>query len=522
MDGWTQTLSAQTLLGISAAAIILILILIVKFRIHALLTLVIVSLLTALATGLPTGSIVNDVLVKNFGGTLGGVALLVGLGAMLGRLVETSGGAQSLADALIRMFGEKRAPFALGVASLIFGFPIFFDAGLIVMLPIVFATARRMKQDVLPFALASIGAFSVMHVFLPPHPGPIAASEFYGANIGQVLILGLPTAFITWYFSGYMLGKVLGRTIHVPVPELLSGGTQDNDLPKEPAKAGTVVAIMLIPMLLIFLNTGVSALISEKLVSADETWVQTAKTIGSTPIALLISVLVALFVLGRKRGESGSALEKTVDGALAPVCSVILITGAGGMFGGVLRASGIGKALADSMADLGIPVLLGCFLVALALRIAQGSATVALTTAAALMAPAVAAAGFTDWQLACIVLATAAGSVGCSHFNDSGFWLVGRLLDMDVPTTLKTWTVNQTLIALIGFALSALLFAIVWQTERIVNDYAFCRYGRMRLRQDHRRAVPAETPRSMSLCRRRRVPHPSQPRQDGRGYSADR
>ncbi len=460
MDGRTQTLSAQTLLGISAAAIILILILIVKFRIRALLTLVIASLLTALATGLPTGSIVNDVLVKNFGGTLGGVALLVGLGAMLGRLVETSGGAQSLADALIRMFGEKRAPFAPGVASLIFGFPIFFDAGLIVMLPIVFATARRMKQDVLPFALASVGAF-IRHARLPAAPSAIAASEFYGANIGQVLILGLPTAFITWYFSGYMLGKVLGRAIHVPVPELLSGGTRDSDPPKEPAKAGTVVAVMLIPMLLIFLNTGVSAFISEKLVSADETWVQTAKMIGSTPVALLISVLAALLVLGRKRGESGSTLEKTVDGALAPVCPVILITGAGGMFGGVLRASGIGKALADSMADLGIPVLLGCFLAALALRIAQGSATVALTTAAALMAPAVAAAGFTDWQLACIVLATAAGSVGCSHFNDSGFWLVGRLLDMDVPTTLKTWTVNQTLIAFIGFALSALLFAIV-------------------------------------------------------------
>lgn len=309
MDGRTQTLSAQTLLGISAAAIILILILIVKFRIRALLTLVIASLLTALATGLPTGSIVNDVLVKNFGGTLGGVALLVGLGAMLGRLVETSGGAQSLADALIRMFGEKRAPFAPGVASLIFGFPIFFDAGLIVMLPIVFATARRMKQDVLPFALASVGAFSVMHVFLPPHPGPIAASEFYGANIGQVLILGLPTAFITWYFSGYMLGKVLGRAIHVPVPELLSGGTRDSDPPKEPAKAGTVVAVMLIPMLLIFLNTGVSALISEKLVSADETWVQTAKMIGSTPVALLISVLAALLGLGtqtrRKRQRVG-------------------------------------------------------------------------------------------------------------------------------------------------------------------------------------------------------------------------
>ncbi|ASK27068.1 GntP family permease [Neisseria chenwenguii] len=461
MDGFTQTLSTGTLLGIAAGAILLILLLIVKFRIHALVTLVLVSLLTAVATGLPTGSIVNDVLVKNFGGTLGNVALLVGLGAMLGRLVETSGGAQSLADALVRLFGEKRAPFALGVASLIFGFPIFFDAGLVVMLPIVFATARRMKQDVLPYALASIGAFSVMHVFLPPHPGPIAASEFYGANIGQVLILGLPAAVITWYFSGYLLGQVLGRRIHVPVPDLLGGGALDNDVPKAPAKAGTVIAIMLIPMMLIFLNTGLATLIAEGVVGKDEAWVQALRMIGSTPVALLISVLVALFVLGRARGEKGSALEKTVDGALGPVCSVILITGAGGMFGGVLRASGIGKALADSMSDLGIPVLLGCFLVALALRIAQGSATVALTTAAALMAPAVAAAGYSDWQVACVVLATAAGSVGCSHFNDSGFWLVGRLLDMDVPTTLKTWTVNQTLIALIGFTLSALMFMAV-------------------------------------------------------------
>lgn len=461
MDGWTQTLSAGSLLGIAAAAIVLILVLIVKFRIHALVTLILVSLLTAVVTGLPMGSIVNDVLVKNFGGTLGSVALLVGLGAMLGRLVETSGGAQSLADALIRVFGEKRAPFALGVASLIFGFPIFFDAGLMVMLPIVFATARRMKATVLPYAMASIGAFSVMHVFLPPHPGPIAASEFYGANIGHVLLIGLPVAVITWYFSGYLWGQISGRRIHVPVPDLLSGGEQDGDTPKEPANAMTVIGIMLIPMLLIFLNTGLATLISEKVVSADDTWVQVLRMIGSTPVALLISVLVALVVLGRKRGEEASALEKTIDGALGPVCSVILITGAGGMFGGVLRASGIGQALADSMADLGIPVLLGCFLVALALRIAQGSATVALTTAAALMAPAVAAAGYSDWQLACVVLATAAGSVGCSHFNDSGFWLVGRLLNMDVPTTLKTWTINQTLIALIGFALSAIAFVIV-------------------------------------------------------------
>ena len=247
----------------------------------------------------------------------------------------------------------------------------------------------------------------------------------------------------------------------MPVPDFLSGGKRDTDTPRAPASAGTVIGIMLIPMVLIFLNTGLMTLISQKVVSADATWVKLLRMLGATPIALLISVLVALFVLGRKRGEHATALEKTVDGALGPVCSVILITGAGGMFGGVLRASGIGKALADSMAHMGISVIVGCFLVALVLRVAQGSATVALTTAAALMAPAVAAAGYNDWQLAAIVLATASGSVFASHVNDSGFWLVGRLLDMDVPTTLKTWTVNQALIAVIGFALSALAFSLL-------------------------------------------------------------
>lgn len=461
MDGWTQTLGAGTLLGIAAAAIALILVLIIKFRVHALLTLILVSLFTALATGLPMGALVNDVLVKNFGGTLGGVALLVGLGAMLGRLVETSGGAQSLADALIAKFGEQRAPLALGVASLIFGFPMFFDAGLIVMLPIVFATARRMGGTVLGYALPAIGAFSVMHVFLPPHPGPIAAAEFYGANLGYILLLGIPIALLTWLVSGYWWGLTSDKIFPRAVPDMVAGGELDRDQPQAPAKASTVIVLMLIPMLLIFLNTGLHMASAAGWVDGKAQWVQFLRMIGATPVALLISVLAAMYVLGHKRGVNGSALEKTLDGTLGPVCSVILITGAGGMFGGVLRASGIGKALADTMGDLGIPVLLGCFLVALVLRVAQGSATVALTTAAALMAPAVAAAGYNDWQLAGVVLATAAGSVAASHVNDSGFWLVGRLLNLDVATTLKTWTVNQTLIALIGFILSAIAVLVL-------------------------------------------------------------
>ena len=376
-------------------------------------------------------------------------------------MVETSGGAQALADAMIRTFGEKRAPLALGVASLIFGFPMFFDAGLVVMLPIVFATARRMNANVLAYALPSIGAFSVMHVFLPPHPGPIAAASFYQANLGHVLLLGLPIALLTWLVSGYWWGLAANKLFPVPVPDLLSGGSKDSDQPQKPASAGLVIALILVPMLLIFLNTGLDMATAAKLVDGNAKWVQFLRMLGATPVALLIAVLAAMYFLGSKRGVSGTALEKTLDSTLGPVCSVILITGAGGMFGGVLRASGIGDALANSLHGLGVPVLLGCFLVALILRIAQGSATVALTTAASLMAPAVAAAGYNEWQLAGVVLATAAGSVAASHVNDSGFWLVGRLLNMDAATTLKTWTVNQTLIAVLGFAFSALAVSLL-------------------------------------------------------------
>jgi GntP family gluconate:H+ symporter len=224
---------------------------------------------------------------------------------------------------------------------------------------------------------------------------------------------------------------------------------------------GTVIAILLLPLLLIFMNTGLDFLDGAGVVDAEnETWVQVLSTIGSAPVALLISVLVATFVLGNRRGEHGTALEKVLDSALGPVCSVILITGAGGMFGGVLRTSGIGDALSDSLADVGLPIIVAAYIIALILRVAQGSATVALVTAAGLMAPAVAAGDFSVLQIVAITLATAAGSVFASHVNDSGFWLVGRLMGMDVKTTLKTWTVQQALESVVGFALCLIIFWI--------------------------------------------------------------
>ncbi|WP_151549892.1 MULTISPECIES: GntP family permease [Corynebacterium] len=459
METWEQTLGAGPLLGIAAGAIALILFLIIGLKLHAFLVLILISAVTALATGIPVAEI-PGVMVSGFGSTLGSVALLVGLGAMLGRLVETSGGAQSLADVLIRRFGEDKAPFALGVASLFIGFPIFFDAGLMVMLPVVFAVARRLGGPILLYGLPAVGAFSVMHVFMPPHPGPIAAAEFYNADVGVTLLVGLIMVFPLWYITGYVLAKVLGPKYNLPVPELLTGGPMDHDQPAKPASAGSVVALLAIPPLLIFLNTGTSMAVAEGWIAADSPLVSIGSFFGNTAIALLIATLTAAYVLGTRRGLDRSAMEKSLDGALGPICSVVLITGAGGMFGGVLRTSGIGDAVASSMEGIGIPVILACFLVAVVLRVAQGSATVALTTAAALMAPAVAAAGYNEWQLGTIVMATAAGSVFASHVNDSGFWLVGRLMGMDVATTLKTWTVNQTLIGIVGFAFSYILFQI--------------------------------------------------------------
>ncbi len=451
-------MTAGPLLGIAAAAIVVLLILVIRFKLHAFLALILVSLITAFATGIPVNQIVPT-LVNNFGKTLGAVALLVGLGAMLGRLVENSGGARVLADRMIELFGEKRAPLALGMASLLMGFPIFFDAGLIVMLPIVFAVARRLGGPILLYAIPTAAAFSVMHVFVPPHPGPVTASELYGANLGLLMLAGLVIVLPMWYLSGYVWGKFCARHYSFQLSESLFGKV-DNDEIRNPPTVGTVIAMLLLPLVLIFMNTGLDFLRAAGMADPDQTWFQVLSTLGSTPIALLISVLVATIVLGTRRGENGSAIEKILESSLGPICSVVLITGAGGMFGGVLRASGIGDALADSLGDLGLPVIVAAYVVAVVMRLAQGSATVALVTAAGLMAPAVAMGDYSTMQVIAVTLATAAGSVFAGHVNDSGFWLVGRLLGMDVRTTLKTWTVQQTIESLVGFALAYIMFII--------------------------------------------------------------
>jgi gluconate:H+ symporter, GntP family len=526
MDAIEPAYGAGVLLLIAAAAVALLLFLIMKVKLHAFVALVLVSLLTAVVAGIPIAD-VPAALMSGFSSTLGSVALLVAFGVMLGRLLEHTGGAQVLADTLINRFGEKRAPFALGVAALIFGFPIFFDAGLVVFLPIIFTVARRFGGSILKYGLPTAGAFAAMHAIVPPHPGPVAAADLMGGDIGITLLLGVPMAVVGWFFGAYLVGVWLGNRFYVSVPDLLFGkqnagvqpeaedvpepgpdrGTErdrvtdrdrvsdrdrvrdgatdrdrvrdedgavqtDGDLDRTPGGGtavrtepavpafGVVLMLLLLPFLLIALNTVVGTLRTAGTIGEDAVWADILQLIGQTPVALLITVIVAVLVLSPGRFSIPQA-TKLMDEALGPIAAIILITGAGGMFGGVLRASGIGQALTEALSDVGLPLIVQAFLIATALRVAQGSATVALTTTAGLISAQVAAEGLTDVKIALLVFAVAAGATVLSHVNDSGFWLVSRFFGMDVKTTLKTWTVMETTLGLVVFAISAVLWLVL-------------------------------------------------------------
>ncbi|PSL00428.1 GntP family gluconate:H+ symporter [Haloactinopolyspora alba] len=468
MEAIEPAYGTTTLLLIAAAAVAVLLFLIIKVKLHAFVALVLVSVLTALAAGIPVGD-VPDALTFGFADTIGSVALLVGFGVMIGRLLEITGGAQVLADTLIARFGEKRAPLALGVAALLFGFPIFFDAGLVVFLPIVFTVARRFGGSLLLYGLPTAGAFAAMHALVPPHPGPVAAAEALEGDIGLTLLVGVPVAVVSWYVGVMLVSRVLGRRVYVDIPDVLFGRVDEENDETEGGGTGvrtrtapaftTVLGVLLLPFVLISFDTVFATLTTAGVIEEGATWAESLMLLGNTTVALLITVLVAIVVLGR-RDRSMADISTIFDRALGPICSIILITGAGGMFGGVLELSGIGEALSNSLSDLGMSLILQAFVIAAVLRVAQGSATVALTTAAGLLGPAAAAADLGSFQISLLVMAIAAGATVLSHVNDSGFWLVSRFFGMDVKTTLMTWTVMETTLGLTAFGLSAALWAV--------------------------------------------------------------
>lgn len=449
------------LLGLASVAVILGLI--IKAKTHPFLALLFVATALALVAGIPLSEVV-PLLKEGMGKTLGGVALIVTLGAMLGRIVEVSGGAEVLARKLGDAFGEKKAPWALGAASFIFGIPVFVDVATIVLVPIVLAVARRMpgRVNMLAYALPTVAALLTVHVVLPPHPGIVGASELMTADVGLVLLIGLIPALVMW-LVGQVLSGVIVKKVFSPVPAAgtAAAGTTSTDGhalaegEREPS-VGLVLAAILLPLVLIMGGT-VSALTLPKGNGVRDF----LGFIGDSPMALFIGVLFAIATLGFARGWNKERVEDVVSSALPATAAVILITGAGGTFGAVLKATGVADAVAELLLATGLPILLLGWLLAAFIRAAQGSATVAALTTAPLVAPMAASLSLNPLQIALLTVTVGIGSMAFSHVNDSLFWVWSRYFQVSTSAALRSYTVVTTVMSVVGLVVAYILWLIL-------------------------------------------------------------
>ncbi|MBK1788544.1 GntP family permease [Prauserella cavernicola] len=461
---WLQesTAGLLTLAGVSIAVLLL---LIIRAKLEPFIALIVVGLLTALAAGVPVGSLVgsaqsasDSLLESGFGGVLGHIAAIIGLGTMLGAVLEKSGGAQVLTSALLRAFGEKRAPLAMGIAGLIFGVPVFFDIGIFVLAPLVYVAAKQGGKSILLYCMPLLAGLSVTHAFLPPHPGPVAAAGLLGVDLGWVILMGAFASLPAWFIGGVLFSSWIGKRIDVPVPEeMLAASKQEGPGAATGAPSlGLVSSIIAVPLVLILLGTFGSIWLP-----SGSTLTGVATFVGTPAVALTITVLLAFWLLGTRRGMTAKDLSELSSTALRPVAMILLVVGAGAFFGTVLAETGIGDAVANSLDSAGLPVILAAYVISCGMRIAQGSATVAIVTTSGIVAPTVAQLGYSQPQLALLVVAIAAGSIIASHVNDGGFWIVSRYFGISVQDTFKTWTVLETILSLVGFGMAALLMVFV-------------------------------------------------------------
>ena len=434
--------------------IALLLLLILRFKLPAFIALLIASISVGVFAGISITKILST-LQEGMGNTLGFVAIVVGLGILLGSLLEHSGGAEALAQQLLKSFGEKHTDWALVTAGFLLAIPVFFDVAFILLVPIVYSLQRKTGKSILLYGLPLLAGLAITHAFIPPTPGPVAVAEILSANLGWVIafgfVVGLPTAAI----SGLLFARMISKKIIVKAPVISSPEVQNK---ATPPSLGVVLLVIGLPLGLIVLNT----LITSFAITPTLPLIigETLGLIGHPFGALLIANLVAWYVLGKKRGISSAVLNQLANRSMAPAGLIILLTGAGGTFKQMLITTNAGKMLAEVFAAQGVPLLLFAFLAAVSIRLLQGSATVAMITAAGLTAPLLNET-LTAPQNALIVLTIAAGASIFSHVNDSGFWLVSKYLGLTEKETFRSWSIMTLLIALVGFASISLLWLLV-------------------------------------------------------------
>jgi len=445
------------LLLFALLAVIALVVLIARYKLHPFIALISVSLAMGIAAGMEPAAAVKA-FQDGVGGALGFIAIVVGLGTMLGKMMAESGAASRIATTLIDLFGVRRVHWAIMVVAFIVGIPVFFQVGFVLLIPLVFTIARRTGMSLVKIGIPLVAGLSVVHGMLPPHPAAMLAVAAYNADVGRTILYGLIVGLPTAALAGPIFATWISPRIQLPPDNPLARQLEgDSAAPgAEQVTPGFAISLftVLIPVILMLLASG-----ADSTLPADSPVRLTLRFVGNPIVALLLALLFSFFSLGRPRRFTREEVMKFCNDCLGPTATILLVIGAGGGFNQVLIQSGVGRAVADVAVGSAVsPLILG-WLVAALIRVATGSATVAMTTAAGIVAPIALATPGTNPEL--LVLATGAGSLVLSHVNDAGFWLIKEFFNMTVPQTLKTWTVAETIIGVAGLGFTLLLGLIV-------------------------------------------------------------
>ena len=424
------------------AGIAILLILILKCKLHPVLSLLISALAIGLGSGMPVTSLMETV-EYGAGNTLQGIVLLIGLGSMFGGILEVSGGAQSVAQTMINKFGESKASWALGLTGLVVGTTVFFEAGVVILIPLAFGLAKKTKKSTLAYVIPLLAGLATGFAFIPPSAGSVLVANMLGVNLGVMIAVGVPVGIIAVICAGVLWGKFCGKKIYAELPSNMREITDSGEEKKLPP-FGLVLGIILIPLVLILMNT------ITDYISMPTALKSIFEFLGTPFVALIIATLFAMYFLGTKQGYNGEDLKKILDRALKPTGMILLVITGGGIIRWVLQNAGMGDIIGPALEKSGLPLILVAFLSAALSRSSVGAAVVAMTMAAGIMASMPAVQTLSPVELAAMVCAINGGATAFSHVNDSGFWLVGSLLEIDEKSTLKSWTIMETIIGIVG------------------------------------------------------------------------
>jgi len=434
---------------LTLGSIALLLFLILYVRLHAFLALMLASMVLGLASGMEPAKMLKSI-QAGFGEALGFIAVVVALGAMIGRLLESSGGGRALAEWLLERFGRDRAVWAVLTSAFLIGLPIFFEVGFIILVPIAWSLARESKKSLLYFGLPMAAALTVTHAMVPPHPAPSAAAQLLGADLGRAVLYGAIVSIPMAISGGIVYGLWIAKRLYIPVPEHAAriSGTADG---QAPPPVGLVALLLTLPVMLIFAAT-----------IADMSGMPGRSVLafmGHPFTALAVTALASMYVFGHRRGLDRKALSRMATESLAPIGTLLVIMGGGGAFKQVIVDCGVGLYAGKLLVASSVSPLILAYVVAAAMRIAQGSATVAIITAAGIVAPLVKdIPGYTPEM---ILLALCCGGTILSHVNDAGFWLVNESYGMTVPQTLRSWTAMKVVTSMVGIALVLTAHAVL-------------------------------------------------------------